>query len=181
MKEDIQREIVLPEGVTAVVVKSALTVKGPKGEVTRDFAQPKINLSVDGQQVILVTKKGTRREKALVGAFAAHITNMVQGVQEPFTYILKICSGHFPMNVTVAGQELVVKNFLGESVPRRVRLDPAVTVKVNGTEISVVSPNKELAGQVAARIEQLCRITNRDRRIFQDGIYLTNKAGKDLL
>ena len=84
------------------------------------------------------------------------------------------------MNVSVTGKELVIKNFLGESVPRRVGITPGAEVKIDGTEILVTSPDKEIAGQVASRIENLCRITNRDIRIFQDGCYIVNKGGKDL-
>ena len=53
-------------------------------------------------------------------------------------------------------------------------------VKVEGSEIIIESTNKELAGQAAADIEQLTRITNKDRRIFQDGIYITEKDGKKI-
>ncbi|MBT4539664.1 50S ribosomal protein L6 [Candidatus Woesearchaeota archaeon] len=178
MREDLQKEIVLSDGVTASLNDSVLTVKGPKGEVSRNFLHPKVAVNVSEGKILLLALKATRREKTVTGSFVAHIKNMIKGVQEHHLYKLKICSGHFPMNVAVKGQELVVKNFLGESVPRRCELNPAVQVKINGTEIVVTSPDKELAGLVAARIELLCRITNRDRRIFQDGIYLTEKAGK---
>ncbi len=94
-----------------------LIVKGPKGEVTRDFAHPKVSIVVEGGKVVLNAVKGTRREKTVLLSFESHIKNMVAGVQEPHLYKLKICSGHFPMNVAVSGQELTVKNFLGEAVP----------------------------------------------------------------
>ena len=84
------------------------------------------------------------------------------------------------MNVSISGQELIIKNFLGESVPRKVTILPGADVKVNGTEIIVSGSDKEVAGQTAARIENLCRITNRDRRIFQDGCYIIEKAGKSI-
>lgn len=81
------------------------------------------------------------------------------------------------MNVAVSGNELVIKNFLGEAVPRRVEIMQGAEVKVNGEEITVKSCNVEIAGQTAAKIETACRITNRDRRIFQDGCYIFDKAG----
>tara|TARA_Y100000310_G_C20501310_1_gene724140 strand:- start:265 stop:810 length:546 start_codon:yes stop_codon:yes gene_type:complete len=181
MKEEITKEIELSEGVTAQLEDSSLKVKGPKGEVERNFTHPKVDIKIEGHKIILHGSKATKREKTLIGAFESHIKNMVQGVQEPHIYKLKICSGHFPMNVAVAGQELVIKNLFGESVPRRVALIPGADVKVEGTEILVTSPNKELAGQMAAKIESLCRITNRDRRIFQDGCYIIHKSGRDLV
>lgn len=122
--------------------------------------------------------KATKREKTIVGAFWSHARNLVKGVQELHIYNLKICSGHFPMNVSVSGQEFVIKNFLGETVPRKVTLPKGAEVKITGTDILVSSPDREVAGLAAAKIENLCRITNRDLRIFQDGCYITHKVGK---
>ncbi|MBI2573215.1 50S ribosomal protein L6 [Candidatus Woesearchaeota archaeon] len=178
MKEDITRQIPLEKGVNATIVNSVLTLKGPKGEVSRDLRHPRVAVRVESAMIVVSAVKGTKREKTVVGSFESHVANMVKGVVEPFVYKLKICSGHFPMNVAVVGQEFVVKNFLGEAVPRRANLVKGATVKIEGTEITVTSCDKELAGLMAGRIEQLCRITNRDRRIFQDGCYMTEKAGK---
>ena len=180
MKEDIRKEIELTEGANANLDGSTLRISGPKGEVARNLLHPKIQLSIEGNKVILEVKKATKREKTIIGSFESHIKNMATGVQEPHIYKLKICSGHFPMNVSMSGQELTIKNFLGESVPRKVILPQSAQVKINGTEIEVTSPDKEVAGQTAAKIESLCRITGRDKRIFQDGCYLVHKAGKDL-
>ena len=58
------------------------------------------------------------------------------------------------------------------------KFDETVKISVNGEEILVESNNKELAGQTAANIELLTRRTGFDRRVFQDGIYITEKAGK---
>ncbi|PIN87407.1 50S ribosomal protein L6 [Candidatus Woesearchaeota archaeon CG10_big_fil_rev_8_21_14_0_10_32_24] len=176
MKQDLQLEVELTNGVTANLEGTVLKVKGPKGEVERDFAHPRIKVTIEGNHIILKAAKATKREKTILGSYTAHMKNMAKGVLEPFKYKVKICSGHFPMNVTMSGQELIVKNFLGEAVPRRVMLPQGTSVKVNGIEIDISSPNKELAGQAASKIENLCRITNRDRRIFQDGLYITEKA-----
>ena len=91
-----------------------------------------------------------------------------------------ICSGHFPMNVNVANNKLTVKNLLGEKVPRVLQLKEGADVKVEGDIIYVTSINKEIAGQVSADIEQLTRRPGYDGRVFQDGIYLINRDGKEL-
>lgn len=155
MKSTLTKEIVLNDGVSAALHGNLLTVKGPHGEVKREFMHPKLNLSVADKKVILKIEKGTKREKTILGAFQAHIRNMNKGVQENHVYILKICSGHFPMTVSVSAQEVVIKNFLGEAVPRKVSIIPGVDVKVKDTEIVVVSADKEAAGQMAARIENV--------------------------
>jgi large subunit ribosomal protein L6 len=180
MKEDLLKEIELVEGVTAELEGTLLKVKGPKGEVARTFVHPKIKLVLDGNKIVLSSPKATKREKKILGSFEAHIKNSVLGVQEPHIYRLKICSGHFPMNVSVSGQEFVVKNFLGESVPRKVTLPQAAKVKVDGTEIVIESADREAAGLAASKIEDLCKIKGRDIRIFQDGCYIIHKAGKDI-
>lgn len=176
MKENLHEEIVLGKGVTASQAGALITLKGPKGEVRRQFLHPGVHIQVGDGKIVLSAEQATKREKKIVGTFQAHLRNLVRGVEEPYEYTLKICSGHFPMNVAVAGQEFVIKNFLGEAVPRKVALLPYVEVKIQGTEIIVRSADREAAGQMAGRIEQLCRITNRDRRVFQDGCYITKKA-----
>ncbi len=180
MKENLTRKVALAQGVVAELAGSVLKVKGPAGEVARTFIHPRVKLTVEKDQIVLQAAKATKREKTMLGSFQAHIRNMIKGAQEPFVYNLKICSGHFPMSVSVSGKEFVVKNFLGENTPRKAAIAPGVEVKVEGAEIIVKSPDKEIAGLMAARIEQLCRITNRDRRIFQDGCYITSKAGKKM-
>lgn len=180
MKDDLIREIELPSGVIATFQGTLLRVKGPKGEVQKVFDHPRVQIVLEGNKLVLRSPKATKREKTQLGSYESHIRNIVQGVQELHVYKLKICSGHFPMSVTVSGQEVIIKNFLGEAVARRVTFDKQADVKVAGNDIVVSSPNKEVAGQTAAKIESLCRITNRDRRIFQDGCYITQKAGKEV-
>ena len=106
---------------------------------------------------------------------------MINGVLNQYTYTLKICSGHFPMNVSVVNDKVIIKNFFAEKIPREAKILPKVEVKINGDIITVKSADRELAGQTASNIEQACRITNRDRRIFMDGIYITSKANKEII
>lgn len=174
----LSEEVEIPDGVDVSISGRFLIVKGPKGENKRMLADPKIKIEKKENNMVVSAKKATKREKRIVGTFASHIENMLKGVTEPFVYKLKICSGHFPMNASVGKDEFIVKNFLGETIPRKIKLRQGVSVKVEGDIVLVESTDRELAGQTAADIEQLCRITNRDRRIFQDGIWMTDKAGK---
>jgi large subunit ribosomal protein L6 len=171
-------EISIPEGVEASVEKNLVLVKGPKGEVQRLLESKTVKISTKDGALELLAPVATRREKRMIGTFSSHIKNMMQGVKEPFVYELKVCSGHFPMNVAIKGDEFSIKNFLGEKIPRTLKIKQGVKVNLDGTTINVESVNKEKAGQVAADIEQLTRVTNRDRRIFQDGCWIVSKAGK---
>ena len=178
MKLDMNETISLPQGITAVYSQGVLAIKGPKGENKRVIAIPTVHVHVKGNDIMLNSPQGTKREKTLLYTALAHVKNMIKGVQEPFVYELKICSGHFPMNVAVQGSTVSVKNFLGEKIPRTASIPQGVKVVLAGDKLSVESTDIELAGRCASDIEQICRISNRDRRIFQDGIYITKKCGE---
>ena len=80
------------------------------------------------------------------------------------------------MTLAVQGNEFVVNNYFGERVPRRADILPGVDVKVNNkVEVVVSGIDKESVGQTAANIERCAVVKNRDRRVFQDGIYLLSK------
>ncbi len=178
MKPTMNETVKAPEGVTFSAAGRVVTAKGPKGEASYNCISPLVTVKVEAGQVTFSAPNASKREKALIFSYAAHVRNMIRGVQKPYAYILKICSSHFPMNVAVAGKTMSVKNFLGEKVPRVATFPDGVTVKVEGDRIRVESSSKELAGRVAGRIELLTAVANRDRRIFQDGIYLIEKDGE---
>ena len=177
MKLDLNEQVEMPEGVSAAVAEGIVTVKGPQGEVKKTMNHPRITITVEGNVVKIDSPQSSKREKKQVFTYRAHLRNMVKGVQDPYVYKVKICSGHFPMNVSHSGKEFSVKNFLGEKVPRTITIMDGADVKVEGDMITITSCDKEIAGQVAADMEQLTRVTNRDRRIFQDGLYIVEKAG----
>lgn len=177
----MEENIEIPSGVEVSIDKSVFKIKGPKGELSREFKHPRIKMEKKENGITFASENATKREKKMIGTFKAHIRNMVKGVTEGNVYRLKICSGHFPMNVSVSGTDFIVKNFLGEKIPRMLKICEGVKVKVEGQEVVVETADKEKAGQTAAEIETLTRIKGRDRRIFQDGIYIINKDGKDML
>jgi len=179
-KERLTKTIEIPEGVSVEVTGGIVKVKGPQGEIEKNLIFPTINIKTENGKIVIEPLKFTKREKAVINTFAAHLKNMLKGSTEKFVYKLKICSSHFPMNVSKEGDYIIIKNFFGEKVPRKAKILTGVDVKITGNDITVESCDKEAAGQTAANIEQACRITNRDRRIFQDGIWITSKAGKEL-
>jgi len=171
-------EIKLPEKTTAQLGGNMLTLKGPKGEVKRNFSDKKVKVENKEGTIMVRAPKYNKVNKKLVKSSVAHIKNMIKGSLDGFKYTLKICAGHFPMNVSISNNELIVKNFLGEKVPRTLKLKTGAAVKVEGDNIIVESTDKEIAGQVSADIETLTRRTKYDNRIFQDGIWIIMKDDK---
>ena len=180
MKKPLQQTIEIPDGVEVSLDSGSVTIKGKEGEISRGFDLGKLNLEKKDNQIIIGNKQSTKREKKMMNTIAQHIRNMVKGVQEKFEYKLKVCFSHFPMTVKQDGEKIIVSNFLGEKVPREMMLPKGVEVKIDKAEISVSSVDKELAGQAAANFETVTKIRGRDKRVFQDGIYITNKAGKEI-
>jgi large subunit ribosomal protein L6 len=173
-------ELQIPEKVTVDIHDGLFTVKGPKGDVKRKFIFPKIKITKENNAIVFDVKKPTKREKAAVFTTQAHLRNMFKGALNLCVYKLKICSGHFPMKVTYKNNVFEVKNYMGETVPRTLKIKPGVEVVVKEPDVTVTSADKELAATTAAAIEQIARRANFDRRIFQDGIYITHKDGVDI-
>ena len=173
----IEHIVTIPEGVTANHSEDGVvTITGPKGSLNREFNSTSVTILEEGGALIVRTDMPRRKAKALAGTWNAHLNNMVKGVTEGFTYNLKAFYSHFPMTLEVKGREFVVNNYFGERVPRRADILSGVEVKVNNkVEVTVTGIDKENVGQTAANIERCAVVKNRDRRVFQDGIYLLSK------
>ena len=172
----IEHTIELPEGVSASLDGITLKVSGPNGNLEREYHSSTLKLIVESDKIIVQVDLPRRKDKALAGTWNAHINNMVKGVTSGFTYNLKALYSHFPMTLKQEGNELVVNNYFGERVPRRAKILPGVKVEIkNKVELVVSGIDKELVGQTAANIERCATVKNRDRRVFQDGLYLLSK------
>lgn len=176
MNKDLERFIEIPEGIEVTVKENEITARGDGKEIVRDFDLGKIKWEIKDKKIILKIKGATRRESKMIGTIWAHLKNMIKGLKENFIYDLEICSVHFPMNVKQEGEKIVIKSFLGETTERVARILPDVDVEIKGNQITVSSHDIEAAGQTAANLEKATRLTGRDRRIFQDGIFITNKC-----
>ncbi|HJL60068.1 MAG TPA: 50S ribosomal protein L6 [Candidatus Thalassarchaeaceae archaeon] len=177
--DQIRHEIALGEGVSASVEDANLSMSGPNGSMSRAFEHSKVNVSVEGSNVVVQCDLPRRKEKALCGTWRAHITNMRTGVTDGFAYRLKAVYSHFPMTLNVTGPTLEIKNLFGEKVPRVANLiyHGDVVVSVEGkSDVVVTGVDREKVGQTAAIIERACKIRGRDRRIFEDGIYIVSKG-----
>ena len=180
MKKELLQTIEIPKGVEVEINGIEVSVKGKEGENKRAFKRGKIILEKKDNKILIGYKKSTRNEKKMINTIKAHINNMIKGVQKKFEYNLKACFSHFPMNVKVEGTKLIIKNFLGEKIDRKADLPEGVDVKIEKDLITISSIDKEKAGEAAATFEKVTKIRDRDRRIFQDGIFITSKAGREI-
>ena len=124
---------------------------------------------------MIFTDLPRKREKALVGTWEAHVKNMLKGVTQGFTYRMKLVYAHFPVKVSVKGDQVIIDNFVGEKSPRKARIVEGTKVSVKGDQIIIEGVDKEKVGQTMANIEQATRIKGYDPRVFQDGIYLISR------
>jgi large subunit ribosomal protein L6 len=91
---------------------------------------------------------------------------------------MEVFYSHFPMQVDTENGDVVIENFLGERAPRRTEIHGDTDVRVDGEEITLTGPDIEAVGQTAADVEQLTRVSDKDARIFQDGVYITQKPNR---
>jgi len=180
MKKSLSKAIEIPENVEVALNEGILNVKGPLGEVSKKIDLKKLNFEIKDKKIILSHDKATKREKKIMNTLEAHIKNLLNGVIKKFEYKLKICFGHFPFTVKIENNVATIKNFLGEKVERKVKMPKDVEIEINKEIITIKSSNKEIAGQAAANLEAATKIRGRDKRIFQDGVYIINKCGKEI-
>jgi len=155
-----------------------VVVKGPRGELSRNFAYPRIIIAIGEGTVSVSSEYPRTKDKAMVGTFAAHISNMIKGVTVGFTYTLKIVFSHFPMKVTVKDGRVEINNYMGGHAPRYADIVGGCKVTVNGADVTVEGNSIEACGQTSANIERATSRLGFDKRIFQDGIYLVHRSQK---
>ena len=172
---ETKKTITITPGVTVSFENHMMTVKGPKGRNVREFFFPGVDVTVNAGEVVIETASLKKQHKAMVGTYASHVENMINGVTEGFEYKMSIVYSHFPMQTKVEGKSFVINNFLGEKKARVAKIVGETTVKINGSSVIVSGICKEDVGQTTANIEQRCKIKRFDPRVFQDGIYVVEK------
>jgi large subunit ribosomal protein L6 len=173
------REVVeLPKGVRLTLTGRVLKAEGPLGSVVRPFPSDALALTVADGAATLTLKVPSHRKQsqALLKTWAAHLRNLGGGLTRGVEARMKVVAAHFPMKVQVRGEELLIENFLGEKHPRSSRLVHGTKAQVEGDIVTLSGHDVEQVGQSAANIERATRIRDYDPRVFQDGIYLIERA-----
>ena len=172
----VEERVKIPKGVKVEVADATVRVGGAKATLARRLSHPRIQLAVEGGEVRIRCELPKRKEKAIVGTYAAHVRNMIAGVTKGWRYRMKIVYSHFPMKAGVKGKEFVIENFLGERHPRRAAIVGETKVTVEGDLVVLEGSDLEAVSQTAANIERATKIKGFDPRVFQDGIYIVAKG-----
>ncbi len=170
----------LPAGVTVTVSKeNIVTVKGPKGELFQEV-NPQIKVNIDGDVITVERPDDQKRHKALHGLYRSLINNMVVGVSEGYKTVQELIG----VGYKASHQGQLLELALGYShsiffeIPEEVKLD-TVTERGKSPTIILESHDKQLIGQVAAKIRSLRKPEPyKGKGIRFQGEVLRRKAGK---
>ena len=168
-------ELSIPENVTINVLDSLLSVKGPKGECSKEFSKIPVVVSVGNQSILVKPFSLRKKSVSIANTFRSLISNMIDGVINGHTYKLKIVYSHFPITVKINGDQVHIENFLGERAPRVADIRGQCNVSGDKDDVIVTGISKEDVSQTAANIEQSTKIKRKDHRVFLDGVYLYSK------
>ena len=143
-----RKVITIPGGVEIKQDGSKITVKGPKGQLERDFSS-EITVKVENNDINITRPSDLPDIRALHGTTRAVLNNMIVGVSQGFEKKLELIGVGY--RVQAAGKGLTLA--LGYSHPVEIAAVDGIEFKVDGnTKISVEGINKELVGQIAANI-----------------------------
>ena len=143
--------IVLPAGVEITNNDNVVTVKGPKGELTRTFSKD-IEIRVEGTEVTLHRPNDSKEMKTIHGTTRALLNNMVIGVSEGFKKELEMRGVGY--RAQLQGNKLVLA--VGKSHPDEVEAPAGITFELpNPTTIVISGISKEKVGQTAAYVRSL--------------------------
>jgi large subunit ribosomal protein L6 len=146
-----KRPVPLPKGVTATIDGRTVTVKGPKGEISR-AVHAELRLELEEQSVTVKRPSDEPRHKALHGLTRTLVANMVEGVTKGFSKSLEIQGVGYKAEVKPFGVQLVV----GYSHPVPYHAPKGIKISVdNNTQVKVEGVDKELVGQVAAELRSV--------------------------
>ncbi|OGO20064.1 MAG: 50S ribosomal protein L6 [Chloroflexi bacterium RBG_16_50_11] len=143
--------IPVPSGVTVNITGDSVTVKGPKGQLTRSIPA-EMRVAVEGNNLIVARPSDNKKHRAYHGLTRSLLSNMVQGVSKGFEKTLDIVGVGYRAEKT--GDKLTLR--LGFSHQVEVKPMSGITLGVEGTnKIKVSGINKEDVGQMAAEIRAL--------------------------
>jgi large subunit ribosomal protein L6 len=170
-----RKPVTVPKGVTVALNGRTLSVKGPRGELSRTF-HPDMELAVEGGQVLVRRPSDEARHKALHGLSRTLVQNMVDGVATGFSRTLEIQGVGYKAETKPFGLQLALG--FSHSVQYQAPAGIKFTVD-NNTIVKIEGPDKEMVGQVAAEIRSLRKPEPyKGKGVRYQGETVRRKAGK---
>ncbi|MCC7500588.1 50S ribosomal protein L6 [Candidatus Nomurabacteria bacterium] len=169
-----KRPIQLPQKTEVTVASGIISVKGPKGTLTRP-AHRLIGIEVSPESIQVVSKSETIEARAALGTYASHLRNMLTGVTEGFQKKLLVEGVGYKWDV----QGKTLNLALGFSHPVKVAIPEGLTVVAEKSALTISGFDKELVGQFAADIRALKKPEPyKGKGIRYDGEVIRRKQGK---
>lgn len=142
--------VIVPEGVEVILTADNLMVKGPRGELKKPFPRM-LKLEIKDGQIFINRQNDAKQTKALQGSFKSHLTNMITGVTAGFKKELELVGAGYRAEL----KEKDLSIMIGFSHPVEVVAPEGVVFTVTKNIIGVEGIDKEVVGQVAAKIRDI--------------------------
>ena len=143
-----KKPTLIPAGVTVTLDKTRINVKGPKGELFRDYKPEYVTIVMEGSELTFSLKKNDVFGRSILGTYVAHAQNMIKGVTEGFTK--KLILDGVGYKVALNGNKLDMA--LGFSHPVVIEIPKGLDVSVEKNVITISGFDKELVGSFAADV-----------------------------
>lgn len=172
--------VTIPSGVEVTLNGNAITVKGPKGTLAQEIDNSAVNVSIEGNVITFSRESDAPSTRAKHGLYRALVNNMVVGVSEGYKKELEVVGVGF--RATATGQQLELSLGMSHAIilelPKEVKVS-AETQKGKAPVVTLESHDKQLIGQVAAKIRSLRKPEPyKGKGIKFVGEVLRRKAGK---
>jgi len=145
-----KKPILIPQGIEVKISDNKVVVKGPKGEITKEI-RPEIKIEVSEGKILVSPQKETQKTKAFWGLTRALIFNMIEGVTKGYEKKLQIEGVGY--RASLEGEDLVLQ--VGFSHPVKIKKTESIKFSVEKNVITVSGIDKELVGQIAAKIRRV--------------------------
>lgn len=171
----MEKTVEIPDGVKVSFEENVLVVSGPEGEIRKRFIKGPLKVSQKKNEITFSVDSTRRKKISRVGTWASHLRNMIIGVTKGWEAKSKLVYSHFPVKLKVEGDKVSIQNFMGEQRSRESNIIGDTEVKIQKDELTITGINKEDVGQTAANLEIVTKVKNKDKRVYQDGIYIVQK------
>ena len=177
-----EANVEVPEGVEITVKNKVVSVKGPRGKISKGFENIPVLFrnaqEKSGKKLNISVWFKNRKQKSLAKTMASLVDNMVIGVTKGYRYVMKYGHKRHPMKPASnkEGTNIKIANYLGAQEVRSIDAPAGVNIKCDeddkAKEIIVTGIDNESVGTCCAKIHQSCRPRKLDRRKFEDGLYI---------